>query len=58
MEYQFNAGLKGDISMPVHKTPGGGYQWGKSGKIYYGKGAKAKAEKQGRAAYANGYKEK
>lgn len=42
--------------MPVHKTPGGGYQWGKSGKIYYGRGAKAKAEKQGQAAYANGYK--
>ena len=42
--------------MPVHKTSGGGYQWGNSGKVYYGKGAKAKAEKQGRAAYANGYK--
>ena len=41
--------------MPVHKTPGGGYQWGNSGKVYYGKNAKAKAEKQGRAAYANGY---
>ena len=42
--------------MPVHKTPGGGYQWCKSGKVYYGSGAKEKAEKQGRAAYANGYK--
>lgn len=44
--------------MPVHKTKGGGYQWGKSGKIYYGKSAKEKAEKQARAAYANGYREK
>lgn len=44
--------------MPVHKTKGGGYQWGKSGKIYYGPNAKEKAEKQGRAAYANGYNEK
>lgn len=33
--------------MPVHQTKGGGYQWGNSGKIYYGKGAKAKAQKQG-----------
>lgn len=44
--------------MPVHKTKGGGYQWGKSGKIYYGHNAKEKAEKQARAAYAHGYKEK
>lgn len=44
--------------MPVHRTPGGGYQWGNSGKTYYGRGAKAKAEKQARAAYANGYREK
>lgn len=44
--------------MPVHRTKGGGYQWGNSGKIYYGSGAKEKAEKQGRAAYANGYKGK
>lgn len=43
--------------MPVHKKDGG-YQWGKSGKVYKGKGAKKKAEKQGRAAYANGYKGK
>lgn len=33
-------------------------QWGKFCKVYYGKGAKAKAEKQCRAAYANGYKGK
>ena len=44
--------------MPVHKTKGGGYQWGKSGKVYYGPNAKEKAEKQARAAYAHGYKEK
>lgn len=41
--------------MPVRKV-NGGYKWGKSGKLYKGKGAKAKAAKQGRAAYANGYK--
>lgn len=41
--------------MPVHKV-GSGYQWGKHGKIYYGKNAKKKAAKQGRAAYAHGYR--
>lgn len=35
--------------MPVHTTKGGGYQWGDSGKIYYGKDAKQKAAKQGQA---------
>ena len=40
------------------KAVKGGYRWGNSGKIYKGKGAKAKAAKQGRAAYANGYKGK
>ena len=35
--------------MPVQRTPGGGYKWGNKGKTYYGKGAKAKAQKQGRA---------
>jgi len=35
--------------MPVERTKGGGYRWGKSGKVYYGKGAKDKALKQGRA---------
>ena len=44
--------------MPVKKCSGSGYKWGNSGKCYKGKGAKAKAAKQGRAAYANGYKEK
>lgn len=43
--------------MPVRKV-GGGYQWGSKGKIYKGPGAAAKAAKQGRAAYANGYRGK
>ena len=34
--------------MPVRKAKGG-YRWGKSGKVYRGKGAKKKAAKQGRA---------
>ena len=47
--------------MPVHKVRKNGqtcYQWGRSGKIYCGKGAKAKAQKQARAIYASGYKGK
>jgi hypothetical protein len=48
--------------MPVHKTKlksgKTGYQWGSKGKVYPGKGAKEKAAKQGRAAYAAGYKSK
>ena len=39
-------------SMPVKKVKGG-YKWGTKGKTYP---TKAQAEKQGRAAYANGYK--
>jgi hypothetical protein len=39
------------LIMPVHKVKGG-YQWGSKGKVYP---TKAQAEKQGRAAYANGY---
>lgn len=42
---------------PVRKTSGG-YKWGNSGKLYKGKGAKAKAQKQARAIYASGYKGK
>lgn len=42
--------------MPVHSVSGGGWRWGRSGKIYHGKGAKEKAERQGRAAYARGYR--
>lgn len=45
------------IEMPVHKVKGG-YKFGKSGKTYRGKGAKKKAQKQARAIYAGGYKEK
>lgn len=43
--------------MPVKKVKGG-YRWGSKGKTYRGKGAKKKAEKQGRAAYAKGYRGK
>ena len=44
--------------MPVHRTKSGGYKWGKSGKTYYGKGAKKKAQKQGRAVRASGWRGK
>jgi hypothetical protein len=37
---------------PVRKS-GGGYKWGSSGKVYRGKGAKAKAARQGRAVKAS-----
>ena len=43
---------------PVHSVAGGGEQWGNHGKVYHGADAKAKAAKQGAAAYANGYKGK
>lgn len=42
--------------MPVHKTSSGGYKWGKRGKTYYGKGAKKRAARQGRAIRASGWK--
>lgn len=38
--------------MPVRKTSGG-YKYGTSGKLYKGKGAKAKAARQGRAIKAS-----
>lgn len=38
--------------MPVRKV-GSGYRWGTSGKTYLGKGAKAKAARQGRAIKAS-----
>jgi hypothetical protein len=38
--------------MPVRRVRGG-FKWGKSGKLYKGKGAKAKAAKQGRAVKAS-----
>ena len=37
--------------MPVRKAKGG-YRWGTKGKVYRGKGAKARAAKQGRAIHA------
>jgi hypothetical protein len=37
--------------MPVRKVAGG-YRYGSSGKVYRGRGAKAKATKQGRAIHA------
>lgn len=40
--------------MPVHKVPGG-YQWGSTGKVYP---TREQAERQARAAYASGYREK
>lgn len=40
--------------MPVKKVKGG-YKWGSKGKVYP---TKEQAEKQGRAAYASGYKKK
>lgn len=40
--------------MPTHKV-GNCYQWGKHGKVYP---TKAQADKQGRAIYANGWKNK
>lgn len=43
--------------MPVHKIQGG-YQYGQTGKKYYGKDAKKKAEKQALAIRLRGYKEK
>ena len=43
--------------MPVRKVGPNSYQWGTSGKVYTGKNAKAKAERQGRAIYASGYRE-
>lgn len=45
--------IKKLISMPVRKVPGG-YQWGKSGKVYP---TQEQASRQGRAIYASGYKE-
>ena len=40
--------------MPVQKTQGG-WRWGQSGKVYP---TKEQAERQGRAIYASGYREK
>ena len=43
--------------MPVKKS-GTGYRYGSKGKTYKGKGAKGKAEKQGRAIKASQGREK
>lgn len=40
--------------MPIKKVKGG-YKWGEQGKVYP---TKKQAEKQAKAAYANGYKSK
>lgn len=42
--------------MPVHKIHGG-YQYGETGKKYYGKDAKRKAELQARAIEANRHRD-
>lgn len=44
--------------MPVHKTKDGGYQWGKTGAVYKGPGAKEKAKKQGIAIKISQEKQK
>lgn len=43
------------VNLPGNKT---GYKWGSQGRVYTGAGAKQKAQAQGRAAYASGYKGK
>lgn len=43
--------------MPVRKVGKDAYQWGKSGKVYRGKGAKKKAILQGIAIENSGYVE-
>jgi hypothetical protein len=48
---------KRKINMPIKKKESS-YQWGGHGKVYHGKGAKKKAIKQMKAAYASGYKSK
>ena len=40
--------------MPVHEVSPGRYRWGTKGKVY---SSRAAAARQGRAAYANGYRE-
>jgi hypothetical protein len=44
--------------MPIRKTKGGAYKYGTKGKAYKGKGARSKAEKQGRAIKASQAKKK
>lgn len=42
--------------MPVKICSGSGKKWGNHGKCYKGVGARQKAIKQMKAAYANGYR--
>lgn len=45
--------------MPVRKGTENGrvyYQWGTAGTKYFGSSGQARAEAQGRAAYASGYR--
>lgn len=51
-----NIGKGKEINMPVRKTKSGGYKYGKRGKTYYGKNAKKKATRQGKAIRAHGGK--
>lgn len=39
--------------MPVRRTKSGGYKYGSKGKTYYGRGAKARAIRQGKAIKAS-----
>lgn len=48
----------GSEVVPTRRTKSGGYRYGKTGKTYYGKGAKEKAERQGRAIKASQTKRK
>lgn len=43
--------------MPVRRVKGG-YRYGSKGKLYRGKGAKAKAARQGRAIEASKHRKK
>lgn len=43
--------------MPVHKNKDGSYQYGTSGKRYFGKDARRKAEAQGKAIENTGWTE-
>lgn len=43
----------GSEVVPTRRTKSGGYRYGKTGKTYYGKGAKEKADRQGRAIKAS-----
>jgi hypothetical protein len=44
--------------MPVRKVGKRSFKFGKKGKVYKGKGAKAKAKRQGRAIHAKKAKKK